>query len=201
VRKSAWLVFILLLGVTVSAESATGKPANRTTSGATSAGQTQGQASEAAPAHPVTVAQVREILALTSAGNMKQQMLDGMLPFVQQMLPYMPDSVVDDFRHSLEMADFDAALVRTFQAHLSAEDAVEIIAFYKTPAGRRMIGVMPLIESEGQQAGAELGQQVMLQVIQRHQAELDAAKKKYQHEHTGSSPQSQGVIAGHSGRS
>jgi hypothetical protein len=32
---------------------------------------------------------------------------------------------------------------------------------------------------------------VMLQVIERHQAELDAAKKKYQQEHTVSSPQSQ----------
>jgi hypothetical protein len=181
VRQTAWLVFFLLLGVTVSAESATGNPANGTAAAAASA--------EKAPAHPVTVEQVQEILALTSVGNMKQQMLDGMLPFVQQMLPYMPDSVVDDFRHSLEMADFDAALVRTFQAHLSTEDATEIIAFYKTPAGRRMIGVMPLIESEGQQAGAELGQQVMLQVIERHQAELDAAKKKYQQEHTGSSPQ------------
>jgi hypothetical protein len=187
VRHSAWLVFFLLLGVTVSAESATGKPASRTAAGTTGAGQ----APEAAPAHPMTVAQVREILALTSVGNMKQQMLEGMLPFVQQMLPYMPDSVVDDFRHSLEMADFDAALVRTFQAHLSTEDAAKIIAFYKTPAGRRMIGVMPLIEGEGQQAGAELGQQVMLQVIERHQAELDAAKKKYQQEHTVSSPQSQ----------
>jgi hypothetical protein len=182
-RQSAWVVFFLLLGVTVSARSATVRPSNGPV-------VTAGVGAQPAPAHPVTVAQVQEILALTSVGNMKQQMLDGMLPFVQQMLPYMPDSVVDDFRHSLEIADFDAALVHTFQAHLSTEDATQIIAFYKTPAGRRMIGVMPLIESEGQQAGSELGQQVMLEVIQRHQAELDAAKKKYQQEHTVGSPQS-----------
>ncbi|MGC2617915.1 MAG: DUF2059 domain-containing protein [Acidobacteriaceae bacterium] len=185
-RQSAWLVFFLLLGITVSAKSATVKPAPATATAATPATASTVQA----PAHPVTVEQVQQILALTSVGNMKQQMLDGMLPFVQQMLPYMPDNVVDDFRHSLEMADFDAALVHTFQAHLSTEDATQIIAFYKTPAGRRMIGVMPLIETEGQQAGAELGQQVMLQVIERHQTELDAAKKKYQQEHTVGSPQS-----------
>lgn len=182
-RQTAWLVFFLLLGSTVSAKSATVKPSNGTAAAA--AGGTQ-----PTPAHPVTAEQVREILALTSVGNMKQQMLDGMLPFVQQMLPYMPDNVVDDFRHSLEIADFDTALVHTFQAHLSTEDATQIIAFYKTPAGRRMIGVMPLIESEGQQAGAALGQQVMLEVIQRHQAELNAAKKKYEQEHTVGSPQS-----------
>jgi uncharacterized protein len=143
-----------------------------------------------APAQPITPAQVHEILSLTGGSDMRRQMLEGMLPEMQQMIPYMPDSVIDDFRHSLEMADFDAAVIQSFQARLSTRDAVQIIAFYKSPAGQRMIGAMPAIENEWQQAGAALGQQVMMEVIQRHHAEIEAARKKYEQEHAVSTPRS-----------
>jgi hypothetical protein len=46
-----------------------------------------------------------------------------------------------------------------------------------------MIAVMPKVLNEGQDAGAQLGQQVMLEVIQRHKDEIDAAAKLYHEEH------------------
>jgi hypothetical protein len=183
-RQTACAVFVLVLALTASAESSSTTPASGriATSGTVTV--------QAGPEHPITAAQVREILQMTGGNDLKHQMMEGMLPMMQQMLPYMPDKVVDDFRHSLEMADFDAAMVRTFQAHLSTEDATQIIAFYKSPAGQRMIGVMPQIQNDWQEAGEALGQQVMLEVIQRHHTEIEAAKKKYEQDHAVSSPRS-----------
>ena len=183
-RRTACAVFVLVLAFTASAESSSAKPA----SGKVATGGTV--TAQAGPEHPITAAQVREILQMTGGNDLKQQMMEGMLPMMQQMLPYMPDTVVNDFRHSLEMADFDRAMVRTFQAHLSTEDAAQIIAFYKSPAGQRMIGVMPQIQNDWQEAGEALGQQVMLEVIQRHHTEIEAAKKKYEQDHAVSSPRS-----------
>jgi hypothetical protein len=80
-------------------------------------------------------------------------------------------------------------MVRSFQQHLSTEDAAAIIAFYKSPAGKHMIAVMPKVLNEGQDAGAQLGQQVMLDVIQRHKDEIDAAAKVYHEEHPPTAPQ------------
>lgn len=139
---------------------------------------------DAPPAHPVTVAQVYEILRLTGTDPMRRQMVDEMLPSLKQMMPYMPDDVVADFRHSLTTADFQGAMVHSFQQHLSREDAATIIAFYKSPVGQRMIATMPQILNDGQQAGTELGQHLMLQVIQRHKAEIDAAAASYHAEHS-----------------
>jgi hypothetical protein len=108
---------------------------------------------------------------------------------MKQMMPYMPADVVEDLRRSLGTTDFEGAMVRSFQQHLSAEDAAQIIAFYKSPAGQHMIGVMPKILNDGQDAGSELGQQVMFEVIQRHKDEIDAAAKSYHAEHPAAAPQ------------
>jgi hypothetical protein len=74
-------------------------------------------------------------------------------------------------------------MVRSFRQHLSTEEAEQIIAFYRSPAGRHMIAVMPAVLNEGQDAIADLGQQVMLQVMQRHKDEIDSAAKVYHEEH------------------
>jgi hypothetical protein len=144
-----------------------------------------GGAVENLPAHPVTAAQVYQILQLTGTDTMKHEMMDGMLPHLKQMMPYLPASALEDLEQSLAVADFEGAMVRSFQQHLSTEDAANIIAFYQSPAGKHMIAVMPNVLNEGEQAGSELGQQVMLEVIQRHKDEIDAAAKVYHEEHPG----------------
>jgi hypothetical protein len=95
----------------------------------------------------------------------------------------MPADVVEDLRRSLGTADFAGAMVRSFQQHLSQEDADAIIAFYKSPAGQRMIAVMPNILDEGRAAGSELGRQVTLEVVGRHKDEIDAAARTYRDAH------------------
>jgi len=142
------------------------------------------------PAHPVTAEQVHEMMQLTGAANLMKQMLDSMMPSIRQsMPPYIPPDVLDDFERSLSGADFEGAMVRVYQAHLSTEDAVQIIAFYKTPAGEHLLAVMPEIAKDSQVVGQRLGQQVMREVLQRHQAEIEAAKEKYEAQSTPSPAQ------------
>jgi|HubBroStandDraft_5_1064220.scaffolds.fasta_scaffold88933_2 hypothetical protein len=179
-RKIAWL--FLLGALPVWAATTTAKPGLGTNMAAASS-------ENPAPEHPVTAAQVHEILELTGTGTLKREMLDGMLPNLKQMMPYMPADVGADLQRTLGTADFEGAMVRSFQQHLSTEDAAQIIAFYQSPAGQHMIGVMPKILNEGQDAGSELGQQVMFEVIQRHKDEIDAAAKVYHEEHPVTAPQ------------
>ncbi len=179
-RKLVWLVLLAALPVMAAT---TTKPGN----GFRAEGATANE--NAPPAHPVTVAQVYEILNLTGMNTQKREMLDGLLPHLQEIMPWMPADVVADLQRTLGTADFEGAMVRSFQQRLSTEDAAQIIAFYQSPAGRHMITVMPTVLNEGQDAVAELGQQVMLQVIQRHKDEIDEASKVYHDEHPRTAPQ------------
>lgn len=146
-------------------------------------------ASEAPPEHPITPGQVHELMDLTGMTNLQKQLLQGFMPSLRQVMPpYIPADVMDDFQKSLLGADMDALIVGAYQKHLSTEDAEQVIAFYKSPAGRRVLAAMPAILAETQEGGAQLGEQVMLDVVQRHKAEIDAAKEKYEQQHP-SAPQ------------
>jgi uncharacterized protein len=139
------------------------------------------------PSHPVTVDQVHEMLQLTGYSNLKKQMVANMVPYLKQAMPFIPADVLDDFQGRMEKADFETMIVKSYQAHLSTEDAAQMIIFYKTPAGRHMISQMPLILKETQQAGAELGQKTMGDVIAAHKTEVEDAARKYQQ--SGGAPQ------------
>jgi hypothetical protein len=184
-RKLAWLMFrgLVLFGTLPMFAATT------TAKSASSNAATAAPSENLPPAHPVSAAQVHEILELTGTNTAKREMLDGMLPHLKEMMPYIPADVVDDLQRTLGTADFEGAMVRSFQQHMSTEEAAQIIAFYESPAGKHMIAVMPKVLNEGQDAGAQLGQQVMFEVIQRHKDEINAAAKLYHEEHPQNAPQ------------
>lgn len=178
-RKTVWLVCaVMMMGLPAIAQQTAGN------AGTASAPTDQ------APAHPITLDQVHEMLDLTGAMNMSRQMLQGLMPLLQQsMPPYMPADVLDDIQKSLMEADLESGIVHAYQAHLSTEDGTAIIAFYKTSAGHRLLAAMPQIMKESQQAGGQLGQQIVGQVLEKHRAEIEAAKTKYDQEHGSNAPQ------------
>ena len=180
-RKIGWLV--LLGTLPMFAATTTAKPASNSNVAAAATSE------NLPPVHPVTAAQVHEILELTGTNTAKREMLDGMLPHLKEMMPYIPADAADDLQRTLGTADFEGVMVRSFQQHMSTEDAAQIIAFYGSPAGKHMIAVMPKVLNEGQDAGAQLGQQVMFEVIQRHKDEINAAAKLYHEEHPKDAPQ------------
>ena len=177
------MLMALLLTVPVwGASTAKKTPAEGTTAAVTSA-------DDPPPEHPVTAEQVYEILSLTHTDVVRRQMLDDMLPYLKRMMPYLPADVMGDLQQSLGAVDYQGAMVQAFQQHLSTEDAAQMIAFYRSPAGRHMTAVMPQILEAGEQAGGTLGQQIMFQVIQRHKDEIDAAAASYRQQHPVAAPQ------------
>lgn len=149
------------------------------------------QPASAAPAldHPVTADQVQQLMDLTGTAAMQKQVMHNMMPSLQKaMPPYMPQDVLDDFERSVLGKDMQDAIVRVYQEHLTSDDAAAAIAFYKTPAGQRMLTAMPVILQEMQSAGAQIGMKVMQDVMERHKMEIQAAKDKYDQEHPWSAP-------------
>lgn len=141
------------------------------------------------PEHPITAAQVHQLMVLTKTDHLTKQMMDGMMPYMKQALPFLPADVLSDFQARMEKVDFEPMAVEAYQKRLSTEDAAQVIAFYQTPAGQRIIASMPQIVAETQQAGAQLGQKLMAETMEAHRAEIEAAIQKYKQEHSGAAAQ------------
>ncbi|HEX4310803.1 MAG TPA: DUF2059 domain-containing protein [Acidobacteriaceae bacterium] len=187
-RTLAWFLCAGMMGMTALAQQPGTKPASPARAAAPAGPQKTTQ--DAPPAHPITAAQVREMMRLTGAANLQKQMLATMLPYLKQsMPPDVPGDVLDDFGAKMAQFNMEPMILKSYQAHLSTEDAAQIIAFYKTSAGQRLIVAMPLVMKEMQQGGAEMGQQIMQQVVEQHHVEIENAEKKYQQEHPAGAPQ------------
>lgn len=157
----------------------TNKPANHPISAE------EPTASPAAPEHPITVAQVRELLELTGANQLRVQVMRKMMAQIKQAFPpFIPKDVMDDMESGLEKIDMEPMAVRVYQRYFSTEDAAQLIAFYKTPTGQRVISVLPIVSGELQDAGAKEGERVAQEVLKQHMDEIKAAAAKYRQENS-----------------
>lgn len=137
----------------------------------------------APPANPITDAQAHEMMELTGASKMQGELVQGMTAYFQRSLPFVPKDVTDDLVQSLEKVDLQTPVIALYKQHISTTDAAAIIAFYKTPAGKDLIHVMPEIMLQSQQIGIQMGRKTAQEVMERHKDEIEAAAKKYQAEH------------------
>jgi uncharacterized protein len=143
----------------------------------------QAQAASTAPANPLTDAQAKQMLEMTGAISLKDQLTKGMMSYIHSSMPFLPKDVSDDLDQSFQKLDLETPIIAIYKQHISAEDADAIIAFYKTPAGKNMIQAMPIILQQTQQTGVQLARKTAQEVLESHRPELQAAAKQYQEEH------------------
>ncbi len=150
---------------------------------APAASSSSAPATAQAPANPLTEAQAKQMLQMTGAIDMKEQLLHSVMNYFRSSMPFMPKDVSDDLEESFGKLDLETPIIAIYKQHISATDADAIIAFYKTPAGKDMIQSMPAIMQQSQQVGLQLGRKTAQEVVERHRPEIEAAAKQYQQEH------------------
>jgi hypothetical protein len=57
-------------------------------------------------------------------------------------------------------------VIPIYDKHLSSEDLKELLAYYQSPFGQRMLKVLPEVAHESQQAGFKLGQQAAREAME-----------------------------------
>ena len=141
------------------------------------------------PAHPLTVTQAHEIMKLTGTDQIKERLVQNIMAYFQQRLPpFIPADVKTDLHDSLEKMDVDTPVVAIYQRYLSTEDATQIIAFYQTPSGKHLLAATPPMMQEIQHAALQAGQDTSRAVLERHKAEMEAAQKQYEAQHSSQAP-------------
>ncbi|MBO9660309.1 MAG: DUF2059 domain-containing protein, partial [Chitinophagaceae bacterium] len=87
------------------------------------------------------------------------------------VLPQVPDAFWDKM---LEMAKPEALadlVIPVYVKHYSDEDVMELIRFYKTPVGKKVIEKMPLVLQECLAIGGKWGEKIAQDIIEKLKAE------------------------------
>lgn|GEM_PF-670659 len=147
---------------------------------------------------PSKQADIRRLLRLLNADALVAQLMEAteksMQPLLSQSLPqgeYRDQLVTlffEKFRQHSESAHFTDLLVPIYDKYYTAGEIRQLIEFYQTPLGAKMVAVLPQITAESQAAGrewgGELGRESMTEVLKEHpeleKALEDAAKNTRQ---------------------
>lgn len=125
----------------------------------------------AAPAHAQPDADkdavVREIIRVTGSAQMGAQMVSAMIGQLKQAFPQVPPELWDEFTKSLDTTEAMDLMLPIYGKHFSLAELRELLAFYSTPLGQKLIREMPAVMQESTAIGGEWGRRKMEEIIRR----------------------------------
>lgn len=117
---------------------------------------------------------IKKMLEVTGAMRLGEQMSGAILQQMSQSMrqsnPNIPPrmfEIATEVTQALFVKEFPSLLPRlvaTYARVLTHEEVKQLLAFYATPLGKRMIEVMPALQQGGAQAGQEWAQQLLPQL-------------------------------------
>jgi hypothetical protein len=136
----------------------------------------QRSAGASAKVDPTKEADIRQLMDVTGAKDLGQQLMEaGIAQFRASVTESQPDNprakqFADAFAQRFEKHFDPRALTDTvipiYDKHLSTEDLRELLAYYQSPFGQRMLKVLPEVARESQAAGFKLGQKAAEQAVE-----------------------------------
>jgi hypothetical protein len=128
----------------------------------------QRSADASAKVDPAKEADIRQLMDVTGTKDLGKQLMDaGIAQFRASVTESQPDNprakqFADAFAQRFEKHFDPHALTETvipiYDKHLSSEDLRELLEYYQSPFGQRMLKVLPEVARESQAAGFKLGQ-------------------------------------------
>ncbi|HEY3490111.1 MAG TPA: DUF2059 domain-containing protein [Candidatus Deferrimicrobiaceae bacterium] len=103
---------------------------------------------------------IRELLAVTNATKLGDQMLDQIFTAYERLIPNVPTEVWQKTRERLRASDLMELVIPIYAKHFNSEDIRGIISFYKSPIGKKYIENQSVIMKESMAIGMAWGKEV-----------------------------------------
>jgi uncharacterized protein len=132
----------------------------------------------AAPVDSLKVRAIRELIERTHAVDQALRAMENSLVTQRQAMPQVPPEFWDRFikRAHETRGEFEQVLIGVYARIFTTEEIRQLIAFYGTPIGMRLIEVLPTLSQESMKAGAEWGGRLGVQVGEEMVAERGGDK-------------------------
>jgi hypothetical protein len=126
--------------------------------GATSPVQGQ-NASQPAAHDAAKVVLIRQLLTMTRAADLAMSAIESGIPAQRAANPRIPAVFWDRFltEAGKRRGDFETMIVTVYERHFSSDEIRQLIAFYQTPIGKKMIAELPAVMQESTEAGRQWG--------------------------------------------
>jgi len=110
---------------------------------------------------------IRHLLEITGSAQLGIQVMNSMIPQFKEIFPDVPNSFWEDFMNEVESDDLINLIIPIYDAHLTQSEIKDIIAFYETDSGKKLIKKLPLITQESMDIGQAWGTMIGIKIQEK----------------------------------
>lgn len=111
----------------------------------------------------------KQLLEISETGKLGIQIMANMVVSFKKTMPKVPQEFWDRFIKEASPDDFIEMLIPVYVKHYTDDELIDLIEFYKSPIGKKVIEKLPLISQDSMKAGSEwgkkLGEKIMNDLI------------------------------------
>ncbi len=119
---------------------------------------------------------IKQLLELTGSGKMAIQMMNQMMANLKTTHSKAGDEFWEDFKKEIRAEDIENMIIPIYDKYYTENDIEQLIAFYNSPIGKKMISTMPQVIQESMVVGQNWGKQI-IEKIQAKLKEKDNLEK------------------------
>jgi len=112
-------------------------------------------------------ADIIRLLRMTGAAQGATQALDLMLPSLKQSMPQVPETLWQQFRSEVREDEMIELTYGIWDKHFTHQEVRDLIHFYQSPTGQKIIRETPAIQRESLVAGQKWGNQIVDRIVVR----------------------------------
>ena len=114
---------------------------------------------------------IRKLMEVTGAGNLAVQMMNQMIGPMREVNPNAPEEFWTRFMAKVDTEELIELIVPIYAKYFTHDEIKQLLAFYRTPLGQKVIATLPAVMQESMVAGAKWGEQLGQQVVDELKAE------------------------------
>jgi len=109
-------------------------------------------------------ADIKRMIHLSGAGHLGNRIMNQMISAFKHGMPQVPEKFWTDITAEIDPNEMVEMAVPCYEEHFTHDEIKELIKFYESPIGKKMVSVIPHISQEctlkGQEWCRKLGEKV-----------------------------------------
>ena len=110
---------------------------------------------------------IKKLMDLQNSSEMGVQVMKTMLDSFKSSGLDIPEDFIEDFLDEVQFSELLAQIIPIYEKHLSHQDVKQLIEFFESPVGQKLIQKQPLITQESMVVGMAWGRKISMNVLQK----------------------------------
>ena len=138
---------------------------------------------------PAKEADIRRLIEMTGGNGMGKQMgqsiMEQIQPALEGMLPAgaRREEILKAFRTEFELrfdpGELTGLMIPIYDKHMDHKEIQELLTFYQTPLGQRLLKALPEIMMESQAVGSRWSEKIFQDVIRQMEEEFPELQESF----------------------